>query len=261
MRERSLRTETRAVSDVLGYVLVFSLIVVSVGSVTVFGFQGLQDARDFEQVNNAERAFDIFADNMDDVARHGAPSRATEIKLADAELRFGDPVTVNVSAVNTATPSDGFTREYETRPIVYDANTGTEIAYESGAVVRSQSGGSVMVRDPDLVLSQELVVVPLAVTRVDADGTGTSLSGSTTALIRADHAVSRVVASRTSGTYDTVYLNVTSAHPKAWQRHLDAYDAVSCTVGAPPNEQTVYCTLSSVDRVYVSTVEIDVAFE
>lgn len=255
------RADTRAVSDVLGYVLVFSLIVVSVGSVTVFGFQGLQDARDFERVNNAERAFDILADNMGDVARHGAPSRATEIKLADAELRFGDPVTVNVSAVNTATPSEGFTREYETRPIVYDANTGAEIAYESGAIVRSQSEGSVMVRRPDFVLSQNLVVIPLVVTRADADSNATSIAGSTTTLIRADHAVTRVAASQTVGTYDTVYLNVTSTHPEAWSRQLNDYEDVSCTVGGPPNEQTVYCTLSSVERVYVSTVEIDVAFE
>lgn len=259
-RNRSFGSDGRSVSDVVGYVLIFSLIVLSVGAVTVFGYQGLQEARDFERVNNAERAFDILADNVDDIAHDGAPSRATEVKLAAAQLRLGEPAVINVTGVHASSPAASFTREYETRPIVYDADTGTEITYETGAVIRGQRDGSVLSRQPNFVVSQDLVVLPIVVTR-EADRGRPSVGGSTTVLVRTEHAVSRVSAAKSSGSFSTVYLNVTSAYPAAWQQYLDSKDDVSCSIGAPPNDGTVYCELSSVDRVYVTTVEIDVAFE
>jgi len=57
--------DRRAVSDVVGYVLVFSLVSLTVGVVSVAGVGALQDARDVEQANNAERAFDVLGDNVE----------------------------------------------------------------------------------------------------------------------------------------------------------------------------------------------------
>jgi len=68
-------SDERGVSDVVGYVLIFSLIVATVGVVTTVGFSTLEDRQDAERVNNVERAFDVFANNMENVYRDGAPSR------------------------------------------------------------------------------------------------------------------------------------------------------------------------------------------
>lgn len=74
----------RGVSDTLGFVFVFAIILSTVAVVTTIGMAGLQDTRDVERVNNAERAFDILGDNMEDIADRGAPSRATEVKVEEA---------------------------------------------------------------------------------------------------------------------------------------------------------------------------------
>ncbi|MEA5386913.1 hypothetical protein VB779_07480 [Haloarculaceae archaeon H-GB11] len=92
----------RAVSEVVGFALVFSMIVAMVAIVTLGGMGQLQSARDFEQANNAERAFEVLADNLADVHQRGAPSRATEIDLEHAQLFVGDPVTINVSGEDTS---------------------------------------------------------------------------------------------------------------------------------------------------------------
>ena len=76
----------RSQSDVLGFVFVFAIVVSTIGLVFATGFTGLQDARDFERVNNAERAFEVLRDNVGDMIYRGAPSRVTEIKLASASL-------------------------------------------------------------------------------------------------------------------------------------------------------------------------------
>jgi hypothetical protein len=86
----------RAVSDVIGYVLVFSLIIATVGIVTAVGFSTIEDRQRDERINNVERAFDVFAANVEDVYRGGAPSRATEIRLSGGTLQYGEPVTITV---------------------------------------------------------------------------------------------------------------------------------------------------------------------
>jgi len=64
MGERSLRDDGHGLSDVLGYVLVFSLVVTSVLVVTVGGLSAVENARDAERAQNAERAFDVVATNF-----------------------------------------------------------------------------------------------------------------------------------------------------------------------------------------------------
>ena len=133
----------RAQSDVLGFVFVFAIVVATIGLVFSTGFAGLQDARDFERVNNAERAFEVLKDNVEDMVDRGAPSRATEIKVSDAGISFGDPVTINVSEEGGA-----FSTAQTIDPLVSDADTGTEIVYATGAIVRQQSGACVTISPP-----------------------------------------------------------------------------------------------------------------
>ena len=87
----------RAVSEIIGFVLVFSLILGTITIVYVGGLSGLDDARNAERVNNAERAFDVMANNFQQMGRGDAPNRATEIKLADAQLTTTPNRAVNVN--------------------------------------------------------------------------------------------------------------------------------------------------------------------
>lgn len=253
MSERPRRAD-RGVSEVLGFVLIFALITSSVGVVYVVGFDGLVGARDYERLNNAERAFDVLADNVEDITNRRAPSRATEIKLADAGLEMGDPVVVNVTGVGTDGTAD-FNAEYAYRPIVYDAGTGTRIVYSGGAVIRTQGDAGVMVGDPHFVLDDR-VVIPVIQTRATG---ANDVHGSSTALIRTEHAGTELAVGTSAGTYD-VTLNVTTPRAEVWRHHLTAEFDVDC----PPGDNgpgKVSCTVTGADAVYVTAVRIDVAFE
>ena len=246
----------RGVSETLGFVFVFAIIVFSVGTVYAVGMSGLQDARDAERVDNAERAFDVFADNVGDVVTGDAPSRATEVKLADARVYVGDPVTVNVSGTNGAGPD--FSYEYELAPIVYDAGGDTRLVYAGGAVFRTERTGGVVVTDPPLVLNSERVAVPIVQTRSRSQ----SIGGSTTILLRAntpDNEARKVLVGRRSGNYD-VTVNVSSPRAELWRRTLSARPDVDCSIGV--NSPTLAsCVVTDADRVYVTVTRIDVTFE
>ncbi|MFB6192452.1 MAG: hypothetical protein ABEI11_03930 [Haloarculaceae archaeon] len=215
-------------SDVIGFILVFSLIAASVGLVSVVGFSELQAARDAERLQNAERAFDVLGDNVEDVYRGGAPSRATEIKLADATLGFGGTTEITVTVDGTS-----FTRTL--RPIVYEA-AGTRIVYEAGAVIRADRVGARMIRDPSLLVTSDATAMQMARTVPDPER---NLGGRTTVLIRVTR-TSTSLLNRSSGDDVSLEIETTEQRAPAWKRYFDDTAIGDCAVSGG----TVTCPAS-----------------
>lgn len=238
-------TDIRAQSETIGFVLVFGLVVASIGIVFTAGFSGLQDVRDEERVSNAERAFEILGNNMGDMTQRGAPSRAAEVKLADARLHVDDAIEVRVHV-----PDGGFDTNYSIRPIVYDANTGATIVYEQGAVIRSDVGGSVVQHESVLLLNGSRTIIPVVQTRLD--GTG-GVSGSGTVLVRTVRAQTAI--EYTNGSTNEVWVNVTSPRAESWQQYLDDKSDVTCE---QVSDDTAPCRVTT-ERVTVTVVLIDVS--
>ncbi|WP_137287126.1 DUF7289 family protein [Halorussus salinisoli] len=214
--------DRRGVSETIGFVFVFALVTASVGVVYTTGIGGLDDAREDEQLTNAVRAFDVLADNVEDVTSEGAPSRATELKLSGASLGFADPVEIVVQ-VNDTDSDANLTYARTTRPLVYDAPSG-QVVYSVGATFRVDDGNAAMRNEPGLIVDDRQSVVPLVVTypRTDSGGVG----GSSTVL---------VVAYRQSvglgGQFDTgpdaadearVNVTVNSPRAAAWGRYFES---------------------------------------
>lgn len=249
-----MRGSDRGVSDTLGFVFIFALIISTVGLTFALGFGGLQDTRDFERLNNAERAFDVMGDNFGDMVRRGAPSRATEVKVAEAQLRMADATVVNVTLDN-GTAAENY--RFDVEPIVYETNEG-RIVYSNGAIFREDSGGAVVVRHSEFIMTDEHVVLPIISTRSGSDTA--SVGGTTTVLVRAETPGGQresfaFAATQTDELVD-VTVNVTSPRPTAWERELDRHEATSCTVVG----DTVSCTVTDVPRAYVQQTLIDISF-
>lgn len=259
-----MRSDERAVSDTLGFVFVFGIIIVTVGIVYVGGFGSLDDARQFERMNNAERAFEVLADNVEDLTQRGAPSRATEIKLAEASLeqRAADSIEVNVS--HAGDPSKFQNRSVEYQPLVYQSRTQTsdEVVYAMGATFRTSAGGTAMMEEPAMVFrdvdgdgSVDRAIVPIVQTRY---GGGANITGSQTVLVRTELARQSVALSNTAaGTDYDVTINVSSDRADPWRQHLeDAADA-DCT--DPANgDRFASCDVDGVQEVYVVVFTVDV---
>lgn len=268
-----MRSDERAVSEVVGFVLVFALIVTTVGVVYVSGFSGLENARDAERVNNAERAFDVLADNIADLYRGESPNRATELNLAESNLRFGEPTNFRVTITNSKLGSPTYSDNLD--PIVYTAQgRSTEIVYENGAVIRDDQSGAIMQKRPPFVFtstgSKEVAILPLIQTRSYG---GASVAGSGTVLIRTELALSEVmnndhveVADETGITPSTHYevefvLETTPNRAVVWERYLENEleselgESNPCSVG----DDTVTCSFD-VDKLYVTATRIDATF-
>ncbi|WP_353633484.1 hypothetical protein ABSL23_09070 [Halobacterium sp. NMX12-1] len=232
----------RGVSDALGFVLIFAIIVSTVAVVYVGGYDALTGARDAQQFANTERAFDVLDSNVDDLAVRGAPSRTTEVLLSDGALGFGEEVTFNV------TTADSGYYEVTTSPLVYRADDGDRLVYSNGALFREYGDRAVLFGEPR-VSAGERTLVPLVVTR--AASREISTDGTRRLLVRTD------VASRDVERFTTATnLTVESPRAAAWERYLEGELGANCDGPAEGQTDRVECALG--DDVYVQAVFVDV---
>lgn len=250
-------TDDRAVSEVLGFVLTFSLITMTVAIVFTAGIGGLQDAQQAERANNVERAFDVLAHNFEDVHRRGAPSRATEIKLAGGELGHGERTTMTVEVENESV-------RIRSDPLVYTDPSGVQVAYEAGAVIRTDDGDSVMVTEPGFVIDETRSNLPLL--RTTAPPEETSVSGGSTVLVRG-FIECRSTECQTVGAPELfedggdVTVTVTSPRYDAWETYFDRFETAGIgTVETMPDEETVVFTYET-DRVSTPVIQFRVEIQ
>lgn len=233
----------RGQSELLGFLLVFALVVLTIALVGATGYAGLHSAQDYQRTTNAEYAMTALADNVDDVVRRGAPGRNTQIGLSDASLSLEDTEEITVTV-------DGNATTVETRPIVYDAGTGTTIVYSSGAVVRQDQAGSIMLREPGFVLTEETMILPIVEASPAGDG---SVGGTTDVGVETRSAGTEPVV--VEDDVSEIVVEVTSPRVESWARYLDE-TAADC---ADPVDRTVECEVDA-ERAYVTVERVDVRF-
>ncbi|WP_232688390.1 DUF7289 family protein [Halobacterium zhouii] len=236
----------RALSDVLGFVLIFGIVVSTVAVVYVGGFDALTEARDVQRFDNAERAFDVLDANVEDLALRGAPSRATEIRLADASIGFGPPVSFNV------TTESGRWYQRSIRPIVYRTDDGSELVYANGALFR-QYGDRAVMFDPPRIITGNRTLIPLVAT--DDASSGVSALDTRRLLVRTQ------VSGRNVARFENAKANLTITSPRAsaWERYLEDDVGLTCTGPEDGVSGEVTCRLPPGD-VYIQDVSVAVSF-
>ena len=242
----ALGTDDRSVSEVLGYILIFALVISSVAFVSLFGTPALEGVQENEMASNAERALDVAAANFAAVYERNAPSRATEIDLGGSSMYYDDPVTITVDI-------DGDEHTTELRPVVLRVSDRTSLVYEGGAIFRVEGDGGTIRREPPMLLSDDRVQVPLVNTTTPANE---SVSG-TTILLRGVSQDRSVLATETD---ETVEITVESPRYELWKRYFEGKSAVEdCDT---PGDETVTCVITNPDPdlIYVTEQEIEVSF-
>lgn len=249
--------DTRAVSDVLGYILMFSLVLASIAMVSTVGLSQIEDVRNVEQMNNAESAFDLLATNLDDIARRGAPSRSTEMQLSRGQLELTDTIQVRFKGINQ---SGGvpFNESYDVRPIRYRGTSDDRaVLYSGGAVFRMHAGSGTTVRAPSIVAANDRVAIPLVQTRAP----GLSSRGGGTARLRATHSQTQILETDVDGTYQRVFMNVTSPRAPRWVDTIGAYDGFTCSLNESVTPARAECHATNPDVLQISLVQIDVTID
>lgn len=212
-------TDDRAVSEVLGYVITFSLVVTGASVLFIAGHGTVDDIRDSEQMNNGGRAMNALAENLNDLSASRGPKREGEIRLAGGTLTFDDSTTLRVTVDDGSTtvgPTD-----VGTGRIFYRLND-RYVWYEAGSVFRSNAGSAHMEREPGLRCTASNAIVSSLSLELDSSSSD-SIGRQGSVLIVGERMRSDLVYpdSTTDPTGQTdVTLEVTSENEDAWDRYL-----------------------------------------
>ena len=279
------RRGDRAVSDVVAFVFVFSIIITSVGVVTVVGFDVLQSSQASEQALNAERAFESLGRNIANIQRDHAPGRAGEVKLGGASLTVerNDPIQVEADGEElTAGPTSGDRQVFEPvlGALVYDmrsiggftggevSNRGdgirtgrpTTIGFEGNAVFRSDRGNPVMRSEPGFVCSKSSSrpdrAIVSVVELVSTDG-AVSTGGTVQVVGREDFSRLYYAGSDADSVSITIEEGDTRYY-EAWKRHFE--NAPGWTDPGTGSSFTTTCDVGSDGVVVVRHTRIRIDF-
>ena len=185
--------DDRAVSEVVGFILVFAIIIGSVGILYVTGFGAMEDFQQSEQSQNAERAMEALAENFDDIQRNdGVRYRAGELNLRGGTLATTDDGT-NITITAGSDPL----WEGEVGSLTYD-HEGTTIVYQGGAIIRDDPSGERIARPPAIRCTDEeepRAVISLLV--IDEDESDVSITSASSQEVTADRGEGDVEVYRT----------------------------------------------------------------
>lgn len=250
---RDSPTGRRAQSEVIGLVVIFGIVITAIAVVAATGFTGLQDAKHIQEANNGVKLFEILDDNVDDLVMGRAPNRATEIRLSNTQLEIADPATIEVRGHEVGNRTANFTYTVTVAPIVYDLGDDTRLIYAGGALIREEYAGEVMLREPSLVRSDRVAILPVVQTRAIGRP---SVGGSQKVNIRTDLSETSLLVAETVP--HQLEMRVSSPNTAAWSQYFANGPCESVTV---IDGHTVSCDLGVAERAYVSVIRIDVEFE
>lgn len=247
--------DERAVSDVLAFVLVFGVIITSVGVVYIFGIGALGDTQNVQQDRNAERAFETMAESFVDLQTNRGEERLHELNPRGARMSLDDEdPTVEITGV------DGGPVTADAGALHYD-NDNTRVSYELGAVFRSDDGNSIMVREPEFVCRDTGSGTRVIVSYVDIvpDGPGAVSSENTMQIEGIQTGQERYEYDGSS----PVELRIEdSSHGDAWIRYFEDDDNDwELDSGSSDGNLTAECDVGSGDSVVVLETEMDLSVE
>lgn len=149
--------DDRGLSDVVAFVLTFTIIIASMALVSTAGIDQLTQLRDSEQLQTADRAMQAAAEEINHL-EDGDPFRILEFSLNDGDLWVNES-TISVE-VDNGTDTVSYSIDVNSLEHRFDRSSGdVSVAYESGAVVRSD--GAWPSYEPDWYADDETAIVTL----------------------------------------------------------------------------------------------------
>jgi hypothetical protein len=233
MTGESFFEDRRAVRDIIGFVLTFSIVVTAVGLTSTTGFNQLREVRDQSQTENAQNAMRLIEGNIDGLANSKTAKQTSDVGLNGGTL-VADPQSAQHISVevfdssntrlccNGGSPVETGTFEYRLDEVVF--------TYESGTLFRTQERGEPFrLTSPSMVCRETesgqnvAIVTVIRIQTPGGPGGVEALSGETTVEVT-ETVVSQSVLFPTSGTgtnADSVEVTINSPRTDAWGSYFE----------------------------------------
>lgn len=147
---RRLNEDENAVSDVIGFILIFAITIIALGLIMLFAQPVLDKSKDDISFSNMEQAFILLHSDINDIGSGKSTIKTRDINLINAQLAF-NPNSTNITIKTES--HDPIT--FNAGSIEYDIN-GLILSLENGALLSDYYNGSFITREPFIFTTNDL---------------------------------------------------------------------------------------------------------
>ena len=222
--EMKSERRSRGVSEVVGYLLVFSIVVTIVSVIYASGMPMVERTKENSALQSMETVFITLQSNIKKVALAQSPVRTMKLNLIKGSIsanKIAGNITVNGKPIQFGN-------------IEYTLGA-RKMIYENGAVIESTPGGSIIVSDPPIFFTNSSGKAHVFISVINASGTFSAGGGIAEMSMRQDNPDNdtRVIYNGTVD-YDYVNISINSSYAHAWSLFLN--NSYKKTFGNSPDD-------------------------
>lgn len=239
-----------AVSEMVDYSIILSIIILATGIIVVAGVPMLEGMQEVQHTENIRQSFEVLALNMNKVVFGHSPSQSVELKMYGGALSVADNNYISIDLqVWNSTSNDTEMQSavgFEVKNLE-NSYQGTTISYENtGVWAKYEEGKAVMVSEPRFTYANNVLVIPVAL----IEGTD-SISGSGLSRVTADAGSKKVYKYENVSMINT---SITSNYFEAWGRYFNESLQMQI-VDEDSGNKTVNCS-----RNYLNNIDVYVIY-
>lgn len=165
-----LRQE-RAVSESIGFILIFSLVVTGIGIVTLYGYPLLVKQQMGTDIRIMEKTFIVLQNDVKSLVYKNVPYKETSLKVGGGVL-FGRNESATPQTITVYVNGVPVTSGFQPGELRFDTDLGdTVIVLENGAVITAskRGGGSAMLAEPRWYYDDQTETFVISLIRLTTD--------------------------------------------------------------------------------------------
>ncbi|WP_370572598.1 hypothetical protein [Methanomethylovorans sp.] len=210
-----------AVSETVGFILMFSIVILSMSMIYILGYPILQEHIESSVFENAQQSFIVLQSDMKRVAFEQVPVKTMKIKLHSSTLSIDNRSSIFISYSDSTSHS----YNYSTGEIEFTKNDNV-LTYENGGLwMKQHPSGAMMVSKPPIYTGRIKNDNMTTIGVVSVNGRR-STGGNGIASINMEHNSSYLI--KPSEKVD-VTVTINSAYASQWGRYLEenGFDIIS----------------------------------
>lgn len=149
MNEDGFFENELAVSETVGFIIIFGIVMAGIGLVSLYGYPALMNQQSEANIRNMEKNLIILQSDVNTLAYKSVPYKEVAMQVSGGVLSIIKPsisIPFNIAIINGSI-NDNIV--FSSGEVQFKSDSDdVSILLQNGAVVKWQSGGSVMLSDP-----------------------------------------------------------------------------------------------------------------
>lgn len=237
----------KGVSETVGFIIIFGIVITGIGLVTLYGYPVLLNQQAEANIRNMQKNMIVLQSDINSLTYKNVPYQETSLQVSGGTLMIEDPSMdlSSFSIYNASPPPPYFVQDFRPGQLLFISDSEpVEIGLQNGAVVKWQQGGSVMISEPRWFFDVDTGTLVITLIQIDSD-TNMAQTGIGT--------VSMNIAQISNNEYNspgavTIKYSISGGYPKAWENYFNNF--------APTTTSTV--SIPDVDKLVIKTYKVTV---